>query len=450
MLTNHRILLTALVALLCPLSLAGQGVQCPAYTSSLSLNTGVDPAGALLPGGSPDPRWTVLEDPFTSTVEPRPADVLTNPNAAWATLPQSQWISSQANSSQTTNGNYFYQTCFCLRDGFKNASLKLDLRADDIADVFLNNTLAQIKSSTPPAPILQGAASSFSSSHNPDHLVYTGPSFKFGENCLIVKVRNTAGIATGLDLVGSITAAGPGTATDGVLKPECCHRTGSICGMKWSDANHDGVHQSGEPGLQGWTIHLSNGQNAVTDQFGNYCFTNLPAGSYTVTEQNQTGWTQTLPKNPSSYSVALSAGAVIGGKDFGNCKGKGCNIHEEPLCTLAGRIVSSCCLGPKKGGSNFYSFLASINLGGSLATCTLKVTSSTTGLVIGSYGPTTLNTGANSVTGTFSVPPASSPYSLSFACANGSLTLCSTTVTAPLPDCSRPQPSQDSPTTGLQ
>src|SRR5947199_476584 len=103
MLTKHPILLTALFALLCPLSLAGQAVRCPAYTASLSLNTGVDPAGALLPGGSPDPRWTVLDDPFTSTVEPRPAYVLTNPNTAWATLPQSQWISSQSNSSQTTN-----------------------------------------------------------------------------------------------------------------------------------------------------------------------------------------------------------------------------------------------------------------------------------------------------------------------------------------------------------
>jgi hypothetical protein len=446
MLTNRRILLIALVALLCPLSLAGQGTQCPAYTSSLPLNTGVDPAGALLPGGAPDPRWILLEDPFASTVEPRPADVLINPNAAWATLPQSQWISSQANSSQTTNGNYFYQACFCLRDGFKNASLKLDLRADDIADVFLNNTLAQIKSSTPPAPILQGAASSFSSSHNPDHLVYTGPSFKFGENCLIVRVRNTAGVATGLDLVGSITAAGPGTATDGVLKPECCKKTGSICGMKWSDANHDGVHQSTEPGLQGWTIHLSNGQNAVTDQFGNYCFTNLQPGTYTVTEQNQTGWTQTQPKNPPSYSVSLGAGAVVGGKDFGNCQGKDC----LPLCTLKASIGSSCCLGPKKGGSNFYSFLAAVNLGGSQGTCTLKVTSSTTGLVLGSYGPTTLSTGVNSVTGTFSVPPASSPYSLTFACMNGSLPVCSTTVTAPLRDCPRTLNDQESPTTGLQ
>lgn len=276
MITN-RLIPLALFALLYPLSLAGQPAPCPTYTTSLSLHTGVNPTGVLLPGGSPDSRWTVLEDPFPSTVEPRPADVLTNPNAAWATIPQSQWISSQADSNQTKNGKYFYKSCFCLRDGFSNPSLKIDQRADDGADVFLNNTLAQIESTTPPTPILHGAASSFSSSHVPDHLVYPGP-FKVGENCLIVRVENTGGVVTGLDLAGSITAAGPNGSGGGVLKPECCQTTGSICGTKWNDLNHDGVHQSTEPGLPGWTIHLSKGQTAVTDQFGNYCFTNLQTG----------------------------------------------------------------------------------------------------------------------------------------------------------------------------
>ena len=210
--------------------------------------------------------------------------------------------------------------------------------------------------------------------------------------------------------------------------------TGSICGTKWNDSNHDGIHQTSESGLPGWTIQLSSGQTVVTDQAGNYCFTHLPAGSYTITEQNKTGWTQTFPKNPPSYSVALGAGTAVGGKDFGNCEGQGCIVQE---CKLTGKVVSSCCLGPKKGGTNFYSFLASVNLSGTVLTCTLHITSSTTGLVIGSYGPTTITTGTNSITGTFSAPPTSSPYSLSLSCTNN--TMCSTTLTAPLPDC-RPHP----------
>lgn len=322
---NRLIPLAALCALLNPLSLAGQPAQCPTYTSSLSLNTGVDPAGALLSGGSPDPRWTVLEDPFPSTVEPRPADVLINPSSAWATIPQSKWISTQPSSSQTTNGDYFYRVCFCLRDGFSNPSLNLDLRADDQADVFLNTTVAQIKSSSPPAPILSGAAGSFWSSNPPDHLLppYKGP-FKIGENCLIVRVKNSSGVATGLDLAGSITAAGPNGTGSGVLKPECCHRTGSICGMKWNDLNHDGVHQSSEPSLQGWTIQLSNGQTAVTDQFGRYCFSDLAPGGYTVTEKAQPGWVQKFPNAPGWYSVTVGAATAAGGFDFGNCKGEEC------------------------------------------------------------------------------------------------------------------------------
>jgi hypothetical protein len=254
--------------------------------------------------------------------------VLTNPNVAWATIPQSQWISSQADSSQTTDGDYFYRTCFCLRDGFSKPSLQLSLRADDQADVFLNNTLAQIKSSNPPAPILQGTASSFSPFRSPDQLnpPFTGP-FQIGENCLIVRVKNSGGVATGLNLVGSITASGPNGSGGGLLTPECCHRTGSICGMKWNDLNHDGVHQSTEPGLQGWTIQLSNGQTAVTDQFGNYCFSDLAPSVYTVQENLQAGWVQ---KHPSRlYSVTVVAATATGGIDFGNCKGPDCGSDSS-------------------------------------------------------------------------------------------------------------------------
>jgi hypothetical protein len=278
----------------------------------------------------------MIDDPFPSTVEPRPARVLIDPHSAWATIPQSQWISSQPNSGQGTNGTYFYKTCFCLRDGFSRPSLQLSLRADDQADVFLNKTLAQIKSSTPPAPILQGAASSFSSSLLPDQLnpPYTGP-FQIGENCLIVRVRNTGGVVTGLDLTGSITAAGPNGAGGGVVTAECCRRTGSVCGMKWNDLNNDGIHQSSEPGLQGWTIQLSNGQTAVTDQFGNYCFSELTPGGYTLKEINQTGWAQTLPKASGSYSVTVGAATATGGFEFGNCKGPACGNADftfTPAC----------------------------------------------------------------------------------------------------------------------
>nr|WP_244329378.1 Calx-beta domain-containing protein [Tolypothrix sp. PCC 7910] len=77
-----------------------------------------------------------------------------------------------------------------------------------------------------------------------------------------------------------------------------------IRGMKWHDIDGDGVKDSGESGLQNWTIYLDNNTNGqldngeistITDANGNYQFTNLRPGIYTVAEVQQPGWKQTFP-----------------------------------------------------------------------------------------------------------------------------------------------------------
>ncbi|MTJ32622.1 S8 family serine peptidase, partial [Aphanizomenon sp. UHCC 0183] len=77
-----------------------------------------------------------------------------------------------------------------------------------------------------------------------------------------------------------------------------------IRGMKWHDLDGNGVKDAGETGLQGWTIYLdtnTNGQldngeiSTITDTTGNYQFTNLRPGIYTVAEVQQPGWKQTFP-----------------------------------------------------------------------------------------------------------------------------------------------------------
>src|SRR6185503_2741925 len=59
----------------------------------------------------------------------------------------------------------------------------------------------------------------------------------------------------------------------------------SICGSVLRDCDADGS-LTGESGLAGWTVKLKNGTNTVatttTDANGNYCFTNLAAGTFTV------------------------------------------------------------------------------------------------------------------------------------------------------------------------
>jgi hypothetical protein len=216
-----RVPLPLLLLACCPLSLLGQ--PCPIYVNSLSLNTGINPInGTLLSLGSPDPGWTVIADPSSTTVEPRPAVVLTDPpTTAWGTISGSQWIGAQS-TADNDFGDYYYQRCFCLRDGFARAVLNFQMRADNQADVYLNKILAQIQSSTPPAPILHGADGDFWSSVNPDVLSpAVTQGFQFGRNCLIVKVHNE-GSYTGLDFAGTITAAGPSGNVNGLYAPACC------------------------------------------------------------------------------------------------------------------------------------------------------------------------------------------------------------------------------------
>ena len=90
--------------------------------------------------------------------------------------------------------------------------------------------------------------------------------------------------------------------------------TGVIRGQKWNDLDGDGVRDSGEPGLNGWVIQLfDNGGTLITTQTtadadldnsgtidpqterGVYAFTELADGTYTVSEVDQPGWTQTSP-----------------------------------------------------------------------------------------------------------------------------------------------------------
>ncbi len=102
-------------------------------------------------------------------------------------------------------------------------------------------------------------------------------------------------------------------------------------GVKWHDLDGNGVREQNEPGLSGWEIHIFNAsgfhQHAFTDQNGQYVFNNLAAGSYTVCETIQPGWTQTFPTSGADcsahgggkgYAITLGAGQVDDNNDFGN------------------------------------------------------------------------------------------------------------------------------------
>jgi len=100
--------------------------------------------------------------------------------------------------------------------------------------------------------------------------------------------------------------------------------TGTISGTKFVDSNGDGVRQAGEAGLAGITVflettcndHLDTGeQSTTTNADGNYLFTDITAGTYTVREVVPAGWMQTTA-NPGA--VVVTAGADTKGGDFGD------------------------------------------------------------------------------------------------------------------------------------
>jgi len=77
----------------------------------------------------------------------------------------------------------------------------------------------------------------------------------------------------------------------------------TISGIKWNDANGDGIKDAGESVLVGKTIYLDLDEdgtldvgepNMPTDASGSYSFTVAP-GTYRVAEVVESGWQQTLP-----------------------------------------------------------------------------------------------------------------------------------------------------------
>ncbi|NUQ61376.1 MAG: S8 family serine peptidase [Pirellulales bacterium] len=90
---------------------------------------------------------------------------------------------------------------------------------------------------------------------------------------------------------------------------------GEIRGQKFEDLDRNRRKDDGEAGLAGWTIFIDGNNNGllddgesstVTDAAGNYTFTDLQPGTYTIGEVIQVGWEQTSP-GPSADNSAAPA-----------------------------------------------------------------------------------------------------------------------------------------------
>jgi protocatechuate 3,4-dioxygenase beta subunit len=104
---------------------------------------------------------------------------------------------------------------------------------------------------------------------------------------------------------------------------------GSIGDRVWNDQNGDGVQDGGEPGLSGVTVELRDASNVlvatqVTDANGNYSFTGLGPGTYTVTVLTGGLGQADIPTfdrdgiaTPNAATVVLAASQVVTDADFG-------------------------------------------------------------------------------------------------------------------------------------
>ncbi|MBI5216489.1 MAG: hypothetical protein HY960_12130 [Ignavibacteriae bacterium] len=102
---------------------------------------------------------------------------------------------------------------------------------------------------------------------------------------------------------------------------QCNSWPGLITGTKFYDLDADSIKDPDEVGLANWRINITGKTSTytLTNSNGYYQFSNLDSGNYTVSETQQSGWSQTFPLNQ-SYSLFLDYNDTINNIDFGNTR----------------------------------------------------------------------------------------------------------------------------------
>ena len=100
---------------------------------------------------------------------------------------------------------------------------------------------------------------------------------------------------------------------------------GSLTGVKFDDANQNGVQDAGELGIANVSIYIDANNNGVqdagelstmTDANGQYLLQVTP-GTYILRAEVSSGASQTTPVSPESYTVDVGIGRTIRDLDFG-------------------------------------------------------------------------------------------------------------------------------------
>lgn len=104
---------------------------CPPQPLKLDLSTGMQDAGGASAVGASDDTWSLVASPDPTKIGPA---VILQPHPAWQSPPVAgaQWIGPTGGATTGTPGDYTYETCFCLREGFSSPSFDMTLRADNL------------------------------------------------------------------------------------------------------------------------------------------------------------------------------------------------------------------------------------------------------------------------------------------------------------------------------
>ncbi len=100
---------------------------------------------------------------------------------------------------------------------------------------------------------------------------------------------------------------------------QCISYPGLITGIKFNDLNGDSTKDPDEPGIPNWRINLSGKTSTytLTNASGYFQFSNLDSGVYSISEVQQSGWSQTFPAS-TTYSLYLDYSDTLNNVDFGN------------------------------------------------------------------------------------------------------------------------------------
>lgn len=292
----------------------GQGAQaqpCEAQ-GNLLISTGINPTTqTVLPPGTPDPMWTLIQAPPAPLGWPitlgAPAFVIPQSGSWDATPSPSTYINAfNTNSSVTDNWAlsslpYVFERPFCLcnpngSNEPMDVTFNLELHADNWAEVFYREN----GTGTPISLLAQPYVYSTNNFNNPTDANSVTLTIPPGNHTLEIHLRNKQ-VVMGVSLWGELSSSG-------LLSDNLCDPDGSIVGTKYNDIDNNGVVSGADATVAGWTINLYDNSGTlvgttVTDGTGFYTFPNLIPGTYTVEEVPQAGWAMVNPVSGSQTIV---------------------------------------------------------------------------------------------------------------------------------------------------